>query len=545
MSKHLAEERLFLAREALAHASSPPADGDSGTMPLRKLLASAFRWRRLVAGCVALGATVGAFLAVTTPNTYVSEGTFLFSATGSESINVDLTRSDETKAEAIAANAVHVLQAESLLRRVVARVTPAEILVRYHPEDQGATGLAALLHAIQRDWNAVDVGEVSAEEALKVLRKRLVVDRSRLSEVIVASYTANDWRLAQKVLAVYMEEAKKWHQEQYDDPKVHAEVRKRADDAVTSRESATRALRDFVEKQAQVQSTFEFELERQRLAEAEAAARLRDNQLAVECAQRQVAELEKRLQTLPPTITVRRRLDSSRAVEVFQEEIAKLETERARAQVESAQEKPTEVALLDQRIARLRAGLQKTLEAQRSAPEVDLETSNPEYTAATELLGRLRNELSGHRAVAGQLQKHRADAGSRLRRLLDLEPQYVALRDALSRADDDMRRSADALAKAELKRQLQLGNFSSLKVLDDASLPLEKEGPDRLKLILGGLVIGLFVGLGLVVLRTVPDRTVRTPGDLEALDGITVVGVLPALDGRNLKRHLATRARGW
>jgi hypothetical protein len=55
----------------------------------------------------------------------------------------------------------------------------------------------------------------------------------------------------------------------------------------------------------------------------------------------------------------------------------------------------------------------------------------------------------------------------------------------------------------------------------------------------------LFAGLGAIILRTVPDRTVRLPEDLERLDGVAVIGVMPRLDGRNLRRHHATRMRGW
>lgn len=543
MSKNLAEERMLTARDALAGLYPPTAGQEPGGLPFKKLLAAIFRWRWVVVGISAIGASVGLFLAVTTPNTYVSEGTFLFTSSGSESINVDLTRSSDPKGEAIAANAVHVLKAETLLRRVAARVTPEVILKPYQPDDRFASGVSSLLHRIQRDWNAVDVAGSTIDDALKVLRKRLGVDRSRLSDVLIANYTAHDEKLAQHILSVYMEEAKKWHQEQYDDPKVYEEVKKRADDAVTARNVSARKLRDFLEREAHVQNTFEFELEHLRADEAEASKLVRDNEQAIEGGQRQIAELEKRLATLSPTMIVHRRLPTIKTVEGIQDEISKLVVQRTRVSVGSAQS--ADLKAIDDNIEGLRQKVRQIVEDARTAPEFDLEETNPDYVKANDKLGELRNQIVVDQAISAQLQKNRAAVGSRLRKLLDLEPKYAELRDAATRADDDTRSSADALQKAELKRQLQLGNFSSLKVIDDASLPLEKEGPNRFKLIASGLVVGLFLALGFVLARTLPDRTVRTPADLETLEGVPVIGVLPRFDNRNMRRHLLTRVRGW
>jgi capsular polysaccharide biosynthesis protein len=63
--------------------------------------------------------------------------------------------------------------------------------------------------------------------------------------------------------------------------------------------------------------------------------------------------------------------------------------------------------------------------------------------------------------------------------------------------------------------------------------------------VFGGLLAGLFLGIGLVLTRTVPDSTVRDREDLEGMDGIAVIGVMPRLDARNLRRHRALREQGW
>jgi uncharacterized protein involved in exopolysaccharide biosynthesis len=541
MTKNLADERLLTAREAMLGAYPPPLGNEPGGLPFKRVLGALFRSRLVVGTCAGLGCAVGLFLAVTTPNTYVSQGTFLFTTSGSESINVDLTRSSDPKAEAISANAVHVLQADTLLRRVAERVGPEEILKPYQPDDNFAGGLSKLLHRIQRDWNAVDVAGATVDEALKMLRKRLVVDRSRQSDVLIATYQTHDAELAQKILGVYMKEAQKWHQEKYDDPTVYDEVKKRAEDAVKAKDLARRKLADFMDQQARVQE-FDFQLERLRTEEADASARLRDNLLSIESTQKQIAELQKLLETLTPTVVVHRRLTTTKSVEVIQEEISKLEVQRTRA-LTTAQ--TADVKAFDQQIASLQGRIKQLVEDAKTAPEVDIEEDNPAYGEARATIGKLGTQLVQDHAITPELTKRKNDASTRLGKLLDLQPKFVELRDAEVAAEADAKAGAEALQRAELKKQLQLGNFSSLKVIDDASLPLEKEGPNRTKLILGGLIVGLFLGFGLVLLRTVPDRTVRTPADLEALDGVTVIGVMPRLDNRNMRRHMATRMRGW
>ena len=95
------------------------------------------------------------------------------------------------------------------------------------------------------------------------------------------------------------------------------------------------------------------------------------------------------------------------------------------------------------------------------------------------------------------------------------------------------------------RRRCSTGSFSSLKAFEKASYPLEKEGPNRGKLLLGGMLVGLFLGLGVIVLRALPDTIVRTRNDLEHIDGIAVIGIMPRLDARNLKRHSYLRGQGW
>jgi capsular polysaccharide biosynthesis protein len=84
-----------------------------------------------------------------------------------------------------------------------------------------------------------------------------------------------------------------------------------------------------------------------------------------------------------------------------------------------------------------------------------------------------------------------------------------------------------------------------LKRIQEPSFPLEKEGPNRSRIVLASLFVGLFAGFAFVILRTLPDDVVRTRDDLERIEGLAVIGIMPRLDAKNLRRHVSLREQGW
>lgn len=544
MSRHLIEELKFNSREALL-AAAPMAQGEEpGGLPFRRLIEAVFRARYLVIGTTTFGFLIGAFLAITTPNTFVSEGKFMFTQAGSENIQVDTGRASEIRSESISLNATYVFKAEPLLQRVVTQVTPARILAPYQPGNPEEGGLRALFHGMQRDWNSAKPGEVSEEEALKRLRTGLGVDKPRFSDVLVVSYTANNDRLAQEVLQAYMREAIQWHLEVYDDPKRFEEVQRKAESAVTDHAAAKRALRDFLENN-DIQD-FDFELKHLRTAEIEAAQLVDKNKIDTDSARLQIGVLEQTLQSIKPTRIVRKRLDNSKEIEQLNSERIKALGERADlwSRVANPESDPR-IAELDKKVKILGEELGRANERQMNAPEVPVEEDNPDWREANGQLSRLRLDLVRYTGIQEQLEKNHQRLAAQLKRMLDVEATYLRLQETVRRAEHEMERTATALADAQRKRDLRLGNFSSLQKIEDASLPLEKEGPNRSRLILAGLFAGLFLGLGVVITRALPDTVVRVREDLERALGVPVIGVVPRLDSRNLRRHQSRREQGW
>ena len=525
-----------------------PQGEEPGGLPFGRLLPAVFRARYLVFGTTLFGILIGAFLAITTPNNYVSTGKFLFTASGAESKMVDPTRATEMSQETIGTAATYILNTDDLLRRVIDRLTPARILEPYLPGNDEDTGAKAWFYRVQRDWNATKESERTVEGALKRLRGTLSIERPRFTDVLIATCSANNQLLAQEILATYMDEAVKWHIEQYDDKRAYEEAEKAAKDSKIARDAARLAMREFLDRKARVS---QFDDEKKRLEAEELAATTREAALRQEVDSKKgvLERLTRRLEVdkeIPPTKPELRRIDfTSNTQREYEAELGKLTLEQVRleAQLRNAAD-PQLLEVIKKRNS-IQAAMTKLLQDARNAPMETVDVENPDYLDAQRQRSVLKTEIWTAEAQLTYVELVVKETRNRLKSLLELEPEFVKLRDALLSAEDYVVTAQSNWNAAQQKRALGLGNFSSLKRIESASYPLDKEGPNRSKLLISGMFVGLFLGLGIILLRALPDSVVRTRDDLERIEGLPVIGVMPRLDGSNLRRHVLLREQGW
>lgn len=548
MTKNLADELQRTARQALTSIHPVPQGEEPGGLPLRRLLAAAFRARYLVFATTLFGILIGAFLAITTPNTYVSTGKFLFTASGAESKLVDPTRSTDISQETIGTAATHILTTDDLLIRVIKELGPARIMAPYQPDQATASsGAKAWFYRVQRDWNATNE-EATEDEALRRLRKSLVVERPRGIDVLIATCTANNAKLAQEILDTFMKQAIIWHIEQYDDRRAYDDAEKSATETKVAQEAARLALREFLDNKANV-SQFEDEKKRLEKEEVEASAHQDELRQKLDSARQVLALITKRLDVdkdVSPFKIEKRRLDVTSEA---QAELGKeLGAESVRlANLENLYRDPGDprIVAAKKKIEDIKAAIRGLQQDARNAPEEEVSVPNPEYTRMVEQRQTLTADVWLYSSQMESQDKIVAEKRTRLRALLALEPEFNRLRDTMINAQEAATVAQANWNIAQQKRALGLGNFSSLKEIQSASMPLEKEGPNRSKLLLGGFFVGLFLGLGIVVMRSLPDSIVRTREDLERIEGLAVIGIMPRLDGANLRRHVAMREQGW
>ena len=548
MTKNLSEEMQRNARQALV-GLTPHSQGDeAGGLPVRRLVAAFFRARYLVFGTTLFGLLIGTFMAITTPNNYVSSGQFLLTSSGAESRSLDPTQAKETSQETIATGAAYILNSDDLLMRVVEELTPQRILQPYQPTSEGYGSAKELFFKIQRDWNAVDEANKSPEEALRHLQKTIAVSRPQFTDVLIATCNANNPELAQEILATYMVKAVEWHIEKYDDKKAYEGAKEANDKAFESYAAAQSAMREFLDRKALV-NNFDEHKQAVTLADMENATRLKALQDDLTFKARQKIKFDSMLadeEKLPRTVKrkVRQSIANELSTELRSQLAAayiKLSALRRQYVDPNALEIGNQQRLIDD----IKSSLENMAETNDKDTWVDQIVDNPQYLDVVGKRDELEQDLWGLEATVAQAETLRKETAAELKRISSLESEYEALRGTLLRCEEVKKAAAITWASAQQKKALGLGNFSSLKDVQAASLPLEKEGPNRGKLLIGGLFVGLFLGLGLVVLRALPDRVVRTRDDLEDIEGLSVIGVMPRLDRTNLRRHSAMREQGW
>lgn len=190
---------------------------------------------------------------------------------------------------------------------------------------------------------------------------------------------------------------------------------------------------------------------------------------------------------------------------------AKIESEAAIAAQEialSGSEKELDQInhLLETEEARMQANERTALREKRVELDPQVANMRASVEAAKEQLQKISDRLEELNTISGERNLLQFD-------LDNADSALVAARERLNRIGD--------LAQIDKEGE------SNLSVLQEASLPLEKTGPKRLKLLVLGLAAGLFLGAGLALLRQTLDPRLRYPATVEGPLGLKVLTTVP------------------
>jgi len=91
-------------------------------------------------------------------------------------------------------------------------------------------------------------------------------------------------------------------------------------------------------------------------------------------------------------------------------------------------------------------------------------------------------------------------------------------------------------SKAEIMRVVEAG---SVKIIDDASVPISPSAPSKRNNTIIGMILGIIIAVGLMLMIEILDISVKNEEDLETTYGIPVVGSIPNLEEINLANNNA------
>lgn len=193
-------------------------------------------------------------------------------------------------------------------------------------------------------------------------------------------------------------------------------------------------------------------------------------------------------------------------------------------------------------IQRVKEDIRALDEQLKSGQGVTKPVDSPEYA-------KLASELRALRQAAANLNSNIA----RNRSLLHTIPAAKATLDSLEREKNSQKMLYEEMlarqGKSEVSKQMEVQDKSTVfRVVDPATLPFKPVSPDRVRLILMGILGGLAGGLGLVFLKDQMDGSVKNLDMVKQL-GLPVLSVIPKIEDpqqiilqtkRDRKLYLAT-----
>jgi protein tyrosine kinase modulator len=233
---------------------------------------------------------------------------------------------------------------------------------------------------------------------------------------------------------------------------------------------------------------------------------------------------------------------------LLDKEIKQLQLELADARSHYTDNYPDVIALKDQ-IEKTKR-LKEQLEAEAAAPpkqagdnsasaggaadNSDVSASNPQLAMQImQMTSQIKsNDLqiadyqNQIRAMQAKIQKYQDDlnlAPVREQEFQDISRGYKQSQDNY---DDLLKKVADSRLATDLEQQQQGQHF---QLIDAPNQPLQPSAPNHLLVSLGGLGFGIFLGIGITLMKELTDVRVRQEKDLEEVVAARVLVGIPRL----------------
>jgi polysaccharide chain length determinant protein (PEP-CTERM system associated) len=215
-----------------------------------------------------------------------------------------------------------------------------------------------------------------------------------------------------------------------------------------------------------------------------------------------------------------------------QKQLADMQSQLASLLAKDTEDHP-DVIRMRQSIADLK---QKMASSQGAAPTGGSTVDTPEIQQLRAQVHQYDAVMKEKTAQQRDVQRQIALYQSRLQLSPNVEEQYKVLtRDhqtALDFYNDLLKKRSESAMVSDMNHQAESAEF---RILDAANLPEGPSFPNPLYFSLGGLAAGLALGVGIIVLREVRDKTLRTEEDVEFFLQLPTLANIPSVEGA--RRH--------
>ena len=165
--------------------------------------------------------------------------------------------------------------------------------------------------------------------------------------------------------------------------------------------------------------------------------------------------------------------------------------------------------------------------------------NNPTYLQLQAQLDALRLQRNSLNAEYSLLQAKMREYEARALSAPEIEREYSVLRREYETALEKLGDVKDKLIQAELGQQLELKSKSErFTEIEPASLPTRPEKPNRMAIVLLGVVLAIGVGVAAVFVAELLDQAIYGPRQLAAITGMSPLVVIPYITNHQDNRRV-------
>lgn len=531
--EHDLDEAVSAARSA-PDTSAPKVEEDAGAGLLNKttLIYAVLANRWVLVFCAVVGIAIGFVFGATKPNLYMASGKLMVrsgvveSSTVVEVVTGGLQTRRSTNREAVMLE-MALLSNPSIADAVVERVGTERILSIPDPrakDDANTSALVKAMHELQAFFYGVGrensrpmPPRVAEEAARRIVGTGIRLDPSWDWGGITVSFLGADPETARAVVEAFLEVAAEHHSKIFSADEKLGAVSKKFEEAQAASKTAREALETFQ----------------------------RENEIYDLDAQ--VAALVTRVGALREQI-VEKRAELSGALE-SKKYLTKLVEEAAGGDGRQGRmPNPAKAALWQQKFT-----LKVTIKSMRRAPGETIDDLKKNQAPLEELLKELETRYKQTPDTIprdnSQMMALKARLQTQTEAVLALESSIPLLEAQLKTQSADLvrlkglesemlRLESDAQTKRnrlnlltttrddlEQVSDLEENKISAIRSIEMPILPREKAGPSRGKYLGLGGILGIMLGAGFALLRTLGDPAVRRPSVLARISGREPLGV--------------------
>lgn len=473
----------------------------------RDLLFVLFWHRRKVAIFFVTALTLTAIAVLAMPSRYRSEATLL-NKLGAETVAPDPTanlggaviqpviqREMQMKTE------LEVLKSNQIAAAVVRKIGPGPLLRKGE---------------IVYDNNESDP---LFKQAMLALQQNISLDVVPDSNVLSVAFESGDPKLAQNVVATYVDQYKQHRTMVYTNSRSASFLQGERDASIAklaTMEDAIRKLKDDAgvgnidEQRVILQSqigTLQRDASEARTARATAEI--------------QVEQLSEQLKIVPKTVIASQiHNQAMNWVDELRKDIAKLEGELADAKARYTPSSPN-VRILEDKIAANKALLANS----KDAAGENTEQINPTWQELNTRLETSRVDarvaVAKEKSVAGEL----ANAEAQLKKVNEVEQKIKQMLRATGLNEKTLDNISQAADRAALLTALEGDKLNSISIVQPASLPLKPVAPNRMMLLMLGMFVAASGAVGLGIAAETLSRSTKRPEDIDKMTHLPCVSV--------------------